>query len=153
MVCGGRRARATANLSGLLVSQSLTLVDDRFERPVDFDLGEHWKASSARYEENLLRSQAVVRVSPPGLDLMFAWTATEAAARMAGPPDASGWREVVLPIESIDRATADMLRFGAEVEVLAPADLRERVADSIRAMSGIYSRSADRLASRAPPRS
>jgi predicted DNA-binding transcriptional regulator YafY len=135
VVAAARGRLRTYRVSRIL---SLTLVDGRFERPADFDLGEHWKASSSRYEEDLLRSQAVVRVSPRGLELMFAWTATEAAARAAGSPDAAGWREVVLPIESLDRATADMLRFGAEVEVLAPDALRERVADSIRAMIGLY---------------
>ena len=117
---------------------SLETLDGRFERPADFDLAAYWKAWSARYEASVYRSHALVRFSPHGLDMLSWSPSTEAAAETASEPDADGWRQVRLPIESLGQATTDMLRFGPDAEVLEPADLRERVRDSAAAMSRMY---------------
>lgn len=117
---------------------ALELLDGRFERPADFDLAEHWKVSSRRYEASLFSSQAQVRVSPRGLDALASWPTTEYAARTAGEPDGDGWRRVSLPIETLERAAADILRFGADVEVLEPLALRELVAQSALAIAEVY---------------
>nr|WP_312023975.1 WYL domain-containing protein [Streptomyces sp. WAC 04229] len=43
-----------------------------------------------------------------------------------------------MPIESIDHAHRDFLRLGADVEVLAPAELRNRIAETARTLAARY---------------
>ena len=53
-------------------------------------------------------------------------------------PDESGWIRARFAFESIDAATVDLLGLGAEVEVLQPPDLRQRVAAVSRQVSAMY---------------
>ncbi|WP_086789167.1 WYL domain-containing protein [Crossiella equi] len=59
-------------------------------------------------------------------------------ARTAGPPDERGWVRAEIPVEQVAVAHDDLLKLGAEVEVLAPAELRARLADSVRALAAAY---------------
>jgi predicted DNA-binding transcriptional regulator YafY len=60
------------------------------------------------------------------------------ALRAAGPADASGWRQVSLPIESLEVATGTLLALGVEVEVLEPPELRQAVKDTAAAVAASY---------------
>lgn len=131
-VAGSLRTYRVSRILGLEV------LDSRFERPADFDLGGYWDAWSARYEASLLRGHALVRFSPHGVERLSWSPATEVLAETASAPDADGWRTVRLPIETLEMAAAEVLRFGADAEVLEPADLRERVKASIAVMNGLY---------------
>jgi predicted DNA-binding transcriptional regulator YafY len=62
----------------------------------------------------------------------------QAVAQTAGPPDTEGWVEVVIPIESVDHAAADLIRLGTDVEVLEPTELRRRIADTARQLIDLY---------------
>jgi predicted DNA-binding transcriptional regulator YafY len=118
----------------------MALSDERFERPKDFDLVRFWTMSSRAYEVGLYRSEAVLRVSPSGmpkLDLLGSVVA-HAAAETATPPARDGWIRVVIPIESIDQAAADLIRLGTDAEVLEPLELRRRIAETALALSQLY---------------
>jgi len=119
----------------------LEVSDETFDRPAGFDLAAYWREWSARYERDVYRDEAVLRLSPAAVRLLPGWwgpVAAEAAARTAGPPDAAGWVRARVPIETVEHATAQVLRLGAGVEVLAPARLRERVAAHAAAMVALY---------------
>jgi predicted DNA-binding transcriptional regulator YafY len=45
---------------------------------------------------------------------------------------------VTIPIESIEYAAIELLRLGSEGEVLKPKQLRERMANTVRALAQIY---------------
>jgi hypothetical protein len=60
------------------------------------------------------------------------------AVETAGTADADGWLRARVPIESADRALADFLRLGADIEIVEPASLREQAARTIQAMAAIY---------------
>lgn len=118
----------------------LTLTDERFERPRDFDLVKFWTTSSRAYEVGLYRSKATLRVSPRGLPkLEQLGAAVQQAARdTASAAGANGWVQVDIPIESIDQAAADLLRLGTDVEVLKPAVLRRGLSKAAREIVRLY---------------
>ena len=74
----------------------------------------------------------------------------EDARRMAAAAkkaDARGRVRVTIPIESIEHAAVELLRLGAEGEVLEPMVLRKRMGDVARAMAQQYANKVRRPAS------
>ena len=118
----------------------LAVLEQRFERPDGFDLAGFWEAWSQRFQSSLYRAEAVVRLSARGRQLLFLLgpVASRAAQASAGPPDAGGWIRVTLPIESIEHAHRELLRLGADVEVLAPPELRRQMALTAEALARRY---------------
>lgn len=121
---------------------ALEVLQGTFQRPDNFDLTRYWRESSDRFLATMYGGRATVRLSPHGLTrlphlLVDPWVARSAAAS-AGAPDPDGWTRVVIPVESDDIALAQLLRFGPEAEVLAPARLRQRVAEAARALAKLY---------------
>jgi predicted DNA-binding transcriptional regulator YafY len=118
----------------------LTVTDECFERPKDFDLVRFWTTASRAYEVGLYRGNAVLRVSTRGMTKFdpLGSAVAQAVAQTAGPPDTEGWVEVVIPIESVDHAAADLIRLGTDVEVLEPTELRRRIADTARQLIDLY---------------
>ncbi|MDT0343862.1 helix-turn-helix transcriptional regulator [Streptomyces litchfieldiae] len=109
-------------------------------RPADFDLAAHWTRTTRDLEAARYQSEARVRVSPRALKLlpMQFGAAGARAARDAGPPDAGGWVEVDLPVEVTPVAVCDLLRLGAEAEVLGPPELRAALADTVAVLARRY---------------
>jgi predicted DNA-binding transcriptional regulator YafY len=100
---------------------------ERFVRPDGFDLAAWWAASARRFETSVLRATVRLRLGPRGLRVLPHVTDAEAAARAvaaAGPPDADGWREVELDVESVDVAAGQLVGLAGEVAVLEPPELR-----------------------------
>jgi predicted DNA-binding transcriptional regulator YafY len=116
-------------------------------RPRHFDLAKHWAASLARFESELHRGSAVLRVSATGFKWLCGISAAvnEAAQRTVGSADAHGWRRVTIPIETPEHAATQLIRLADEAEVLEPTKLR-------RLMMNIATRMARRYTRRTPPR-
>jgi len=62
----------------------------------------------------------------------------EGARRLGVTPTSDGWTDARVPIESIEHAHGEFLRLGADVEVMAPAELRDRIATTIRTLATRY---------------
>jgi len=107
--------------------RAAALLEERFQRPARFDLAMFWAESTRRFEEGVYRDAATMRVSPMGWKRLrnFSPIVVAAAERTAGTPEANGWRQVTVPIESIDDAALQMLQLGGEAEVLEPQALRQ----------------------------
>jgi predicted DNA-binding transcriptional regulator YafY len=120
----------------------LEVLPESFERPEGFDLPAYWRAWSERFESSLLRVGAVVRHSPRAFRLlpMFGPEAARAARASAGPADEAGWREVTLPVESVEHGAIELLRLGPDAEVVAPAELRTRMRETAEALAARYAR-------------
>jgi predicted DNA-binding transcriptional regulator YafY len=112
-------------------------LDEKFERPSDFDLAGWWQKSSAQFEQSLQHVRVKVRLSPIGVralpSIVDAGLATQ-ALEQAGPPGPDGWTEVELGLERPDIAAGQLLGLGVEVEVLEPAAVRAAFADAARRM-------------------
>lgn len=111
--------------------------EERFERPVDFDLASWWERSSASFEESLQRVRVRARLSPLGtrflgtvIDTQVAQTALAAASQ----PGEDGWVEVELGLEDQEIAADQLLGLGAEIEILAPPAVRAAFAETARRM-------------------
>jgi predicted DNA-binding transcriptional regulator YafY len=119
----------------------LTTLPEHFTRPVGFSLPAFWRAHVERYEQRAQQGSALVRLSPRGVaalpDVLGTRTG-QVATRTVGSADADGWYRVVVPIESVEHASVALLKLGADAQVLAPPDLVERIADTVRTMAGYY---------------
>ena len=122
-------ARRSAGMRVYRVSRvaSVRPLEASFERPAQFELADFWE-----------RVVAELRAEPA-----------------AGPGDACGWtrrcgasspasrgsRRTVAPslaFSHLGDAYRELLRFGSQVEVLEPAELRERVAETGREVAALY---------------
>ncbi|MGI5181122.1 helix-turn-helix transcriptional regulator [Dactylosporangium sp. CA-152071] len=122
------RGRERVNAYRISRVDAVDVLPERFERPEGFDLRDYWTGWSDRLQRTLYRGgEATVRVGPRAASMwwMLGPVAERALRETAGPPDADGWVEIVLPIETFEHVRVDLGRFGPDVEVLAPAELRE----------------------------
>jgi predicted DNA-binding transcriptional regulator YafY len=138
-------AQAEEQVRTYRVSRVLELEQLRepFERPGDFDLTGFWAQWSERFERRMYSVWVVVRLSPRGLgraQVLLSLVAARALREQAAEHDADtdGWTTVRVPVESLDHAEADLLRLGADAEVVDPPELRERMATTIEAMNTVY---------------
>lgn len=118
-----------------------TALDDRFDRPTDFDLAAYWQDATLRLEAEMHPNVAIVRLSPLGVKLLDALSQPYVRARtqLEEAADGDGWRIARVPTGKISwHAAAELLRLGAEAEVLEPADLREKMAEMTQAMAARY---------------
>ncbi|KAF3465038.1 YafY family protein [Streptomyces sp. Tu 3180] len=118
---------------------------ERFERDPEFDLPAFWAERAEQFARSLLRAEVVVRLSPEGVRALpyavGAAAAREALAAAAGAAaDDEGWVTVTLPVESEEVARTQLTALGPEVEVLAPAPLRERFAAQAERLALLYGR-------------
>ncbi len=109
-------------------------------RPPKFELARYWGDAVAEFESRINTTYATVRISPVGLQLLREVSAAAADAVDAMVGNAPFTRSVVveIPIESVAHATRQLLRLGAEVEVLKPATLRKAITREARAVLAGY---------------
>jgi predicted DNA-binding transcriptional regulator YafY len=98
------------------------------ERPPDFDLAAAWADRSVAFERS--RPQVEVTVRVPRSEIRF--------LRGARVVDDGEPPTVVAPFSGLDRAFYALLAYGPDAEVLAPAELRARIADAARETAAIY---------------
>jgi len=115
-----------------------TIRDDRSDRPDDFDLSSFWAASSAAFNRSMLRDRVRLRVGPRAIGNLRYVTDEQAAREAvdaASEPDADGWREIDLAVESVRVAAHQLVALGGEVEALDPPELRALLAEVGRAIA------------------
>ena len=118
----------------------LEILDRHFERPEAFDLAGFWAASTRRLEADLHQNQATIRLSPWAEKMLEAFTSpyVRAGTKLSSTPDADGWRTATMPVGSLRQACVEILRFGADAEVLDPPELRAKMAAVVAGLSNIY---------------
>ena len=131
--------------------RDLAVLNEGFERPAEFELAAYWRESTRRLEAEMHTGTATVRLSPAGVRMLapFLSPFARAAMRMEAPDD-DGYRVVTLPVGSVGHACSDFLRFGGEIEVLAPAEIRARMGEIVAGLGRAYENQAGGAAP-APP--
>jgi predicted DNA-binding transcriptional regulator YafY len=117
------------------------VLDEPVRRPAGFDLAAFWADWTDRYERSVYTASATVRMTVAALHRMmfvFPPEMSRVARASAGEPDADGWLQTTVPIESIRHGHIELLKLGADAEVLAPPELREQFAATARAMAAVY---------------
>jgi predicted DNA-binding transcriptional regulator YafY len=114
---------------------------ERFRRDEGFDLPAFWRERAEEFARSVLRSEVVVRLSPDGvrrLPYVLDPASAKEGLGTSGAPDGRGWVTLSLPVESEEVAHAQLRGLGPEVEVLAPASLRERCARDAARSAALY---------------
>ncbi|MEQ1725959.1 MAG: WYL domain-containing protein [Sphingopyxis sp.] len=115
---GKRRIFKVASIAWLTVSE------DDFTRPADFNLAQEWAEATLRFERALRTDSVQLSLSPLGAERLArhgAYAAAAIAATRYG--DMHGWVTINLPIENIDQAALLLLGLGPEVRVLGRPEL------------------------------
>lgn len=114
--------------------------NEPFDRPAGFDLAAYWAESTEAYERDVPRIDVVVRVRPDRLDRLRAAVGNAAvnAADYLTEPDSEGWLRLRLRLDYPEDAAGVLLSAGRWVEVLAPPEVRARVASTAHAIADRY---------------
>jgi predicted DNA-binding transcriptional regulator YafY len=107
---------------------SVRSLEEAFERPSAFELAAFWEQWSRSFEETLPRVEVTVRVDED----VRRW--------LPGEPRIDDQGRAVVAFAHLGDAYRELLRFGTQVEVLEPAELRERIAVTSREVATMYGR-------------
>ena len=94
-----------------MLYHDLSALEETCERPDGFELSAYWHEWSRAFEESRPRVEVTVR-GPKGVRAMT--------------------------FESLSEAQRELLRFGTELEVLEPVELRTRIAETAREVAALY---------------
>ncbi|WP_020417633.1 YafY family protein [Amycolatopsis sp. ATCC 39116] len=112
-----------------------------FDREPGFDLAAHWRDYLKQFDARRYHGTATLRLSPYAVarlpDLLEP-AIVDAACRTATEPGPDGWIEVTVPAESAEHTLPQLLKLGAGAEIVAPRELRERIARIARDMARLY---------------
>ncbi|MCI2238676.1 WYL domain-containing protein [Kineococcus sp. TRM81007] len=122
---------------------AVRVLDEPVRRPAGFDLDRAWREHLARAEAAREALEVTVRAHPwalPGLRRVASAAAQPHLPVVADglPLDAAGRVELRVAFDAREWALTTLLGFGPDVEVLAPADVREAVAARARATACLY---------------
>jgi predicted DNA-binding transcriptional regulator YafY len=122
-------ARRSAGMRVYRVSRvaSARPLQQSVERPPGFDLATFWSEWSRAFEEGRPRVEVTVRVSE------------DVRRRLPEERRIEPDGRVVVTFESLGDAYRQLLGFGADAEVLEPAELRDRIRETAAELAAVYS--------------
>jgi len=113
------------------------LLEDTFDRPPGFDLGEFWTTWAATYEENRWFFPVTLRVMTEALPELE--RALGRHIRRAGDSEqGSSVIDVEMAFDHFEHARAALLAYGGAIEVIEPDALRLSIADFARRVVETY---------------
>lgn len=145
---GPQRARGRIQVFRVARIVWARVADEPASRPEDFDLATFWEQWSAEFTASRPQLQVRLRASARAL-AVFAEVFGDQVPQAAGaalPPGGQDWQELTLSFEHELAAAHRLAGFGAEVEVLSPAAVRERLVATARAILGCYGATASQAA-------
>lgn len=113
----------------------LTLTEQSFTRPDDFDLGAHWQAAQEEYAAGFRSFPVRLRLRGEALD-RASWA--YARSRSLSEPDADGWVDAEFDTEDWDGAIGLVGGLGSDVVVVSPERLRDQVLADARRLVELH---------------
>ncbi len=107
--------------------RTVKVLDEDVQRPDDFDLARHWSEASDDFLGSWPKTPVKVRLRGDLLWLVRYVQdpkSADPALESASEPDADGWVTLTLHFENLEIAGYELMRFGGDLEVLEPAELR-----------------------------
>ena len=93
-----------------------------------FDLRRYWKRFARDYESRMSSMEARIKLRPAALRVLGRTNhALAEVVAAAGAADREGWYALRIPIESVEAAASELLRFGPDVVAVAPPALVARM--------------------------
>jgi predicted DNA-binding transcriptional regulator YafY len=138
LVATGRERTTAYRVASIL---DAVVLDEPAVRPAGFDLAAYWREWTQRYERSVYTMTATVRMTTAALELMafvFPPEMARVARESAEPPGEDGRLVTTVPIESIKHGHIELLKLGADAEVLSPPELRDRLAETARGLAATY---------------
>jgi predicted DNA-binding transcriptional regulator YafY len=103
-----------------------TIIEAPCIRPTGFNLADYWQRSLAEFQANLPCYQVRVRVDPVVMPRLR-YAGHFARLGQIHPADADGWIPISMRFDIEAEACAYVLGFGAQMQVLEPVELRDRI--------------------------
>ena len=103
---------------------------DTFEPPAGFDLKEHLRERGTSPEN--------VRMQVRFRNRAWRWARTQVPADVEQELPQDGWTEVTFEFENVRYVAKWLLRYGTDVEVVGPDELRDEVVRQARAVTEMY---------------
>jgi predicted DNA-binding transcriptional regulator YafY len=121
-----------------------TILEESFQRPVDFDLETFWQQWCANFEESRPVYRVTARISPDLIPFLGRYFGDQARAILAeaSQPDEKGWLTIGLSFERFENARERLLGLGRAIEVLEPEALRKSIIDFAGQISSFYRESS-----------
>jgi predicted DNA-binding transcriptional regulator YafY len=116
--------------------ESVSVLAATFERPRNFDLAKHWKASTTELQGRRKPFYAVIAMDEASAQSIKTWCATEPVERKRNLPN--GWRTLRIEFENEGQARFFVLGLGPRAQALEPASLRTRVLEEAKAIVREY---------------
>ena len=111
------------------------MLNQAFARPDGFDLARYWEESTKHFTATLPRYPARVRLRD---ELLQRLKHERYVKLLHIEPDHNGWACADVEFHTLDSAAEIILSFGAAMEALKPAELRDKVISEIRNMLSAY---------------
>ncbi len=115
-------------------------LDERFDRPAEFDLAAFWTESSSAYERDTPNVEVVLRIAGdrlPRLHGVVGDRPFDTMERLADP-DPDGWLRVRLKLDWPNEVVSQILAVGPDCELVEPAELREKIGAQARRVASHY---------------
>ncbi|EQA44150.1 WYL domain protein [Leptospira broomii serovar Hurstbridge str. 5399] len=111
------------------------LTEERFERPKKFDLAKYWEVWLQDFQSRLpqytVRIKITTALEPRIRNIPYAKITKTF-------PSKKGWSEMELDLETQDWATGILMRFGSEIEVLHPPELKDSILKKAKELLNLY---------------
>jgi predicted DNA-binding transcriptional regulator YafY len=108
------------------------LLNSSAERPAHFDLEKYWKESTQQFERKVPRYEVVLRLKAETAEELKKWISVNAVR--PGKAQGKEWTLAKVAFDDDRHAQFVVQGLGASAEVIAPADLRDRVLASAAAV-------------------